>query len=203
VTFAAQNTNDSLLVCWREAGEECCLSAASAQFCIRHLSTSSPNSIGSARSPTSRHTLRLIRSLSPVRIFTVTPCLCSASMAVAAVGLGGSRMRHIPSAQDLVHPLLRRRSSRSTPLPQPPKPGIHRAQARVLSFNSFISVGSMVTTSRQAQIESIDERSPPERPWVRRMAFPSGLSTSTDIMRRVKSNGISSSFLYFSIRSFS
>ena len=34
---------------------------------------------------------------------------------------------------------------------------------------------------------------------MRRMALPSGFSTSTDIMRRVKSKGISSSFLYFSI----
>ena len=31
-----------------------------------------------------------------------------------------------------------------------------------------------------------------------RIALPSGSSTRTDIMRRVKSNGISSSFLYFS-----
>ena len=39
------------------------------------FSTSAPRSIGSAERPTSLHTLRLMRSLSPVRIFTATPCL--------------------------------------------------------------------------------------------------------------------------------
>src|ERR1022692_3430289 len=39
-------------------------------------------------------------------------------------------------------------------------------------------------------------------PFVRRITLPSGFSTSTDIMRRVKSNGSSSSFLYFSTASF-
>ena len=42
------------------------------------------------------HTLRLMSWLSPVRIFTATPCSCSASSARAAVSLGGSRNATYP-----------------------------------------------------------------------------------------------------------
>ena len=71
-------------------------SAASASSASDIFSTASPRSIGSGSSPTSRHTLRLIRSLSPVRIFTPTPCLCRAWIAIAAVPLGGSRNATYP-----------------------------------------------------------------------------------------------------------
>jgi len=43
--------------------------------------------------------------VSPVRIFTATPCLSGLSMAVAAVGLGGSRKATYLSERDRVRRL--------------------------------------------------------------------------------------------------
>ena len=67
------------------------VSTASASCASVMVSTWLPSRIFSAWMPTSLQTLRVTRSLSPVRTFTVTPCWRSAAMALAAVSLGGSR----------------------------------------------------------------------------------------------------------------
>ena len=66
-------------------------SAASANSASDMFSTCAPTKTCSAGSPTSWQILRLTNSLSPVSVFTVMPWAVRASMAGAAVSLGGSR----------------------------------------------------------------------------------------------------------------
>ena len=67
------------------------VSTASASSSSVIVSTLPPSRISSAFKPTSRQTLRVTRSLSPVRTFTVTPCFWRASIALAVETFGGSR----------------------------------------------------------------------------------------------------------------
>ncbi|MPM21685.1 hypothetical protein SDC9_68130 [bioreactor metagenome] len=59
-------------------------------------STSEPSSRLSTCKPTCLQMQRVTRSLSPVRIFTATPCSFSALIAAAVVSFGGSRKARYP-----------------------------------------------------------------------------------------------------------
>ena len=87
-----QHLDDALLVRRRHPGEQ--RRALGGRRPAPHrtcFSTWLPSRTASVAMPTSWQILRLTRSLSPVRIFTATPCCASAASAAGAVSFGGSR----------------------------------------------------------------------------------------------------------------
>ena len=73
-------------------------SAFAASSASESCSMSAPSSIGSGVSPTSRHTLRLISGLSPVRIFTAMPVPCRAARAPGRGRLGRVEKGNVAAA---------------------------------------------------------------------------------------------------------
>ena len=90
--LALQRLDDALLVRRRQAGEKRGLLGRRRQVLVAHLlDLAAEQRSDSVGMPTSRQTLRLTRSLSPVSTLTATPCLRRAAIAGRAVSLGGSR----------------------------------------------------------------------------------------------------------------
>ena len=145
-------------------------------------------------SPTSRQILRVTASLSPVITLTSTPWWFSARIAVAAESFGGSRNARQPTAiRSLSSATLYGRScsgSRRIATTSTRRPSsLSRCVIALISRRRASVIGSITSPMRaNAQVESISSTAPLQ--ISRCSPLPS--VTTTDMRRRWKSNGISS-----------
>ena len=160
------------------------------------FSRSEPSSIFLTLSPTCLQIVRVTLSLSPVKIFVVTPWAFKALIASAVDSFGGSRNARYPIST----------ISHSSVTPNAPagdgllfcaiastrNPFSLRSStvARIRLFNSFVIGRTFPSHSAKGQIESISSTAP----FVTICVFPSRFCTTVVSLRRAKSKGISSTF---------
>ena len=147
-------------------------------------------------SPTCLQIVRVTLSLSPVKIFVVTPCAFNARIASAVDSFGGSRnarypistISHssfIPNAPTGEGLLFCAMASTRNPLSFSSST-VFRIRMRTSSVSGF----TVPSHSAKEQMDSISSTAP----FVTICVFPFLSCTTVVKRRRVKSNGISSTF---------
>ena len=162
-------------------------------------STSSPVTTCCVVEPDARQTWRATSSLSPVRIFTVTPSRSSSARTSAASGRTGSAKREEAGEHES-------RSSSRAYAGAGLQPAVgHGQDAQAVRAQPLVNVraasaapasSSGVTCPATSNARRALRGPARARPWSRAGGGlrPSGASTTTDRRRRSKSNGISSTF---------
>ena len=197
VPFALQRLDDALLVGGREPHEQRGVFRGVGQLARRSSSRPARRSARArAERPTSLQILRETSSLSPVRTLTATPCCCSAAIAGAGGFLGRVEKRDIALQDQVVFVVLviggfaaRSRDRRS------PARGSRRQTVRRIP-PSDLRAGADPSDRfrRPARNACSAGRLTPARPCRSADACLPGVATTTDIILRLKSNGISSTF---------
>ena len=172
------------------------VSAAFASWASDISSRSEPRSILRTSRPTCLQMVRVTLSLSPVRIFVVTPCAFNARIASEVDSFGGSRNArypistislssftpNAPAGEGLLFCAM---ASTRKPLSFSP-PTVCKIRLRTVS----VSTCTVPSHSAKEQIESISSTAP----FVTICVLPFLSCTTVVRRRRVKSNGISSTF---------
>ena len=175
-------------------------SAASASSASDIFSTSPPSSMGSAARPTSLQTFRLMSWLSPVRIFTADAVVVKGLEGASGGFLGRVQKRDVSFEHEIALVVLGADllpGSSLVATARTRKPSLLRLVVLFLQPDHQVGVHGRqlpVQLEVRALVEDLFRSAFGEQ---NRFAFRDP-PPSTDIMRRVKSNGISSSFLYFS-----